>query len=229
MKNLLWVLGLWWLASCSKANTTTMRSKTIATPIYTYLALGDSYTIGERVTTEDRFPIQLQERLKVDDIHCQTTIIAQTGWTTGNLIDKLNQVDLKDTFDVLTLLIGVNNLYRHNSLITYEQELDTLLERSIRLVGGEPQKVLVASIPDYGYTPVGISDQAAISRATDKFNTVKKRLTLQKGAIWIDITPISRQAMAEPNLLAADGLHPSGRMYRKWVDKLYPLAKNILE
>lgn len=229
MKNILWVLCLWWLVSCNKTNTTTIRPNSAAAPIYTYLALGDSYTIGERVTTAERFPIQLQDRLKVDGIHCQTTIMAQTGWTTGNLLDRLNQVDLKDTFDMVTLLIGVNNLYRQNSLITYEQELDTLLERGIRLTGGNPPKLLVVSIPDYGYTPVGVSDQAAISRATDKFNAVKKRLTLQKGAVWIDITPISRQAMAHPNLLAADGLHPSGRMYRKWVDELYPLSKKILE
>ena len=194
-----------------------------------YLALGDSYTIGESVNVSERYPIQLSEKLINDNIDVDTTIIiAKTGWRTDNLIDAIEAAKLTDTFDLVTLLIGVNNQYQRRPIAQYESEFDQLLNTAIRFAGGDISKVVVLSIPDYGYTPFGKSKQATISAEIDQYNAINKRITEQYEISWFDITPISREAINNPALVAADGLHPSGEMYRQWVELIYESVKGKL-
>lgn len=195
-----------------------------------YLALGDSYTIGESVNFNERYPIQLSNRLKNHDVEFDTTlIIAQTGWRTDNLISAINQANLTDTFDLVSLLIGVNNQYQNRPIAQYETEFLDLINQAINLVGGDTSKVFVLSIPDYGFTPFGKNNQSNISSEIDVYNAINKKITEDLGITWFDITPISRKGLDQPILVAADGLHPSGNMYRLWVDLIFENVKFKLE
>jgi len=191
-----------------------------------YLALGDSYTIGHSVQQPARYPIQLATKLEVDSIPVDTTIIiAKTGWRTDNLITAINDANLTDTFDLVSLLIGVNNQYQNTPFSVYETEFPELLQTAIRFAGGDKEKVFVLSIPDYGYTPFGQSNQASISAALDTYNDYNKTITEAEEVSWFDITPISRNGLDQPELVATDGLHPSGEMYRQWVELFYEEVK----
>jgi lysophospholipase L1-like esterase len=194
-----------------------------------YLALGDSYTIGQSVAVEDRYPIQLEAQLENDSINIDTTIIiATTGWTTTNLKDAIIAADLTDTFDLVSLLIGVNNQYQGKPIEQYEIEFAELLQTAINFAGGEKENVFVVSIPDYAYTPFG-NGNAAISQEIDDFNLVNKTITDSVEISYFDITPISREGLNKPELVASDNLHPSGEQYSRWVELFYNEVKLKVE
>jgi lysophospholipase L1-like esterase len=184
------------------------------------LALGDSYTIGEGVGQEDRWPVQLANRLRSEGLPVdEPLIIARTGWTTDELTAAVDRNAPAGSFDMVTLLIGVNNQYRGRDIEEYRTGFRDLLERSVAFAGGQPQGVIVLSIPDWGVTPFAQGrDRSLIAAQIDAFNQVNREESINAGAVYVNITPISREAIDDPGLLAADGLHPSGKMYAAWVD-----------
>ena len=161
-----------------------------------YLALGDSYTIGESVAENERWPVQLADQLRGAGIGIdQPVIIAHTGWTTGDLIEAIEQQKPQGPFDLVSLLIGVNNQYQGRSSDEYRSQFHTLLQTALALTGNKPEHLLVLSIPDWGVTPYAAKhDRQEIGAAIDRFNLINREETLQAGAHYIDITPISRQA-----------------------------------
>lgn len=202
------------------------------TLVKTYLALGDSYTIGQSVSIEERFPNQVVSLLKQDSVIVDTPeIIARTGWTTFDLFTRLTtNAPLKPTYDVVTLLIGVNNQFQRLPQSKYHDEFGLLLDKAIVYAGKVRKNVIVLSIPDYGVTPFGMSLNAAlISRQVDSFNIINKQITLTEGCTYLDITPASREALTNPTLVATDGLHPSGSAYRQWATLLAPIFKAVLK
>lgn len=194
-----------------------------------YLALGDSYTIGESVNENERFPVQLVSKLRGDSVSINDpVIIATTGWTTDELMAANKEKNVKDTFDVVTLLIGVNNQYRGRDVENYRGELKQLIDIAVNYAGGKKENVFVLSIPDWGVTPFAEGrDRKKISEEIDSYNRVKKEECDKAGIKYYDITEISR--IKDPLLTASDGLHPSGKMYGIWVDKIYNDIKNILK
>jgi len=194
-----------------------------------YLALGDSYTIGESVNENERFPVQLVSKLRGDSVDINDpVIIATTGWTTDELMAANKEKNVKDTFDVVTLLIGVNNQYRGRDVENYRGELKQLIDIAVNYAGGKKENVFVLSIPDWGVTPFAEGrDRKKISEEIDSYNRVKKEECDKAGIKYYDITEISR--IKDPLLTASDGLHPSGKMYGIWVDKIYNDIKNILK
>jgi lysophospholipase L1-like esterase len=193
-----------------------------------YLALGDSYTIGEGVAPVERWPVQLVELLRRDGLPIgDPRIIATTGWTTRDLLAGMDRARLSGPFQLVSLLIGVNNQYRGASLLEYGHELVELLSRSIELAGGQPSRVIVLSIPDWGVTPYAAArDRDAIRGDIDRFNEINMRESRRAGVCYVDITTLSRLAADDVSLLAADGLHPSGVMYERWAEQVLPLARN---
>ncbi len=193
-----------------------------------YLALGDSYTIGEGVPEAERWPVQLVARLRAAGLPVSTPqLIARSGWTTDELAEAVAQAAPVGPFDLVSLLIGVNNQYRHRSLEEYRQQFGDLLAQAIALAGGQAQRVLVLSIPDWGVTPFALEmrrDPARVAAEIDAFNAVNEEETRLRGAEYVNVTAVSRQAMHNPNLLAEDGLHPSGLMYAEWVRLALPVA-----
>ncbi len=198
---------------------------------FTYLALGDSYTIGESVEQSQRFPVQLVQQLRSSGFSMNPAkIVAQTGWTTDELSNAIKNETLAKSYNLVTLLIGVNNQYRGRDADEYRIQFKTLLQTAIQFAGGDEQKVVVISIPDYGVTPFGQSrNPDKIAREIDNFNTINLQETQNMGARYVNITAISREAKNDETLVAADGLHPSGKMYKRWVEKILPEAKEILE
>ena len=191
-----------------------------------YLALGDSYTIGENVLANERWPEQLAALLRQQGIELgEPQIIARTGWTTDELSDAIDLARPNGPFEMVTLLIGVNNQYRQRPLDEYREQFVTLLQRAIGLAGGETGRVLVLSIPDWGVTPFANGqDRLAIAAAIDDFNRANADETRRLGARYVDVTPDSRQAASDPALIARDGLHPSGKMYADWAQLAPPAA-----
>ena len=196
---------------------------------YTYLAIGDSYTIGEMVNENERFPVQLIQRLNSDNIDiAEPLIIAKTGWTTDELLAAIKEKNVKDTFSIVTLLIGVNNQYRGRDAENYRSELKQLLDIAVKYTGGKKEHVFVLSIPDWGVTPFAEGkDRGKIAAEIDEYNHVKKEECEKLGVRFYDITGISRTS--DPALIASDGLHPSGKMYKMWVDKIYSDIKSTLK
>lgn len=190
---------------------------------YTYLALGDSYTIGEAVPYTDCFPAQVVEQLSTTHAFTAPEIIATTGWTTDELQSAIAQRNLRGVYDVVTLLIGVNNQYRGRDTANYRKEFTQLLETALRFAGNKTAHVLVLSIPDWGITPFGINsgrDVPQISKEIDWFNSIARWVCEQRNITYIDITPHSRTARNDASLIASDGLHPSGSMYAYWAGKV---------
>ncbi|MFT7436143.1 MAG: acyl-CoA thioesterase-1 [Psychromonas sp.] len=185
----------------------------------TYLALGDSYTIGESVSKNKRWPNQLQKTLSAEGLGIEMPrIIAKTGWTTNELNEGINNNLPNGNYDLVSLLIGVNNQFRGLSIEEFKMEFEALLERSIGFAGNDKSKVFVVSIPDYGVTPFGQTQNSEkIGKEIDAYNAAKKIICDAKGISFFDITPISRQAIYDKDLVASDGLHPSGKMYGQWV------------
>lgn len=191
----------------------------------TFLALGDSYTIGESVDPAERFPAQVATTLKI----AQPQIVAKTGWTTDELAAEIERVKPQGPFDLVTLLIGVNNQYRGRSVDEYRTQFVSLLKQAIGFAGGRADHVIVVSIPDWGVTPFAEGrDRAKIAREIDAFNAVNRDEAKRMGARYADITAISRRATTEPALVASDGLHPSGRMYSQWAGVIVPIAREVL-
>lgn len=181
-----------------------------------YLALGDSYTIGESVAEKDRWPNQLADRLAEKGIEvAKPEIIAQTGWTTDELIEAMGREELEPGYDVVSLLIGVNNQFRGYSLETCKEETESLLATAIQLAGGDPGKVFMVSIPNYGYTPFGEKNKEEITKDLARFNAAGKMAAEQYGVKFVNITPVSEED--QENWVAKDGLHPSGAQYGGWV------------
>lgn len=194
---------------------------------FSYLALGDSYTIGQSVPETQRFPRQLADSLLKQQVTLNpVTVIARTGWTTGDLLSRLDQEPPQGIYALVTLLIGVNNQYQGLSLSNYERELRQLFDRAITYAGGDRKRVIIISIPDYGVTPFGqgTGRGAAIGREIDQFNGLKQQVAAEYGFTWINITPISLEAATDQSLVASDGLHPSGKMYQRWVELLVPVV-----
>ena len=189
-----------------------------------YLALGDSYTIGESVPEAERWSVQLANELSLAGKQTATPkIIAQTGWTTDELKAKIVSENITQTYNIVSLLIGVNNQYRGRDVEQFRKEFVDLLETAIKFSGNKPAHVFVVSIPDWGVTPFGENGtKKSISDQIDLYNAVKKQETEKKGVLFVDITPISRQALTDKSLIANDGLHPSGKMYQLWVEKMIP-------
>jgi lysophospholipase L1-like esterase len=189
-----------------------------------YLALGDSYTIGESVANDQRWPVQLAKSLTSNGVAVSTPyIIAKTGWTTDELKAKIISEKITKKYDLVSLLIGVNNQYRGRSVEDFRKEYIDLLETAIQFSGNQPQHVFVVSIPDWGFTPFGKnSPKQSISEQIDLFNAIKKEETEKRGILFVDITLISRQAINDLSLIAEDGLHPSGKMYQLWTEKIVP-------
>jgi lysophospholipase L1-like esterase len=183
-----------------------------------YLALGDSYTCGEAVVQAKSFPYLLAKVFKQENIALAPTIVAQTGWTTNELEQALEVANLPATFDLVSLLVGVNNQYRGLDIEVFKTEFTRLLQKAIHLAKGNAHKVFVVSIPDYGYTPFGQAHQLKISEEINLYNAICKETAQIYGVKFFNITDISRQGLGFPNLLAVDGLHPSGEMYQLWVD-----------
>jgi len=195
-----------------------------------FLALGDSYTIGEGVAPSDRWPIQLSARLRALGVLLQDPlVVAETGWTTYELLEGIDEAEPLGTYSLVSLLIGVNNQYRGASIQEYRAQFVDLLHRAMRFAGGEPGRVLVLSVPDWGVTPFARGrDRGAIAREIDAFNEVNRQESEALGAFWIDVTGISREGGTRPGFLAPDGLHPSGEMYARWVEASLPRVLEIL-
>lgn len=196
-----------------------------------FLALGDSYTIGEGVAPAESWPAQLAAGLRAAGYPAaDLAVIARTGWTTDDLAAALTAAAPVGPFDLVSLLIGVNNQYRGRPVAAYQAEFAALLDRAVALAGGRPGRVVVLSIPDWGVTPFAAGrDRAAIAAAIDQFNAANRAESGRRGARYVDITPLSRRAAFEPALVAADGLHPSAGLYAKWVARLLPEVRALLK
>ncbi len=186
-----------------------------------FLVLGDSYTVGESVAENLRWPNQLSDSLSRKDFKIESLkIIATTGWRTDNLKDAIIAAGLKSEYSLVSLLIGVNNQYQGRSVEQYGPEFKELLVTAIKLAKGKKENVFVVSIPDYGYTPFGKPKQPEISEAINQFNKVNQSITNQLEVKYISITDISRHGLDQPDLVADDGLHPSGKMYSMWAERI---------
>ena len=218
------VLGVLFLAACTDSThipAPTPRS-------IRYLALGDSYTIGQSVAENERWPNQLAAALSGEGFQTEVTIIARTGWTTDELLQGIQADPPKGTYDLVSLLIGVNNQYRGYDVDGYREQFRTLLGKSIGYAGGNPDHVIVLSIPDWSVTRFAMGMRAdVISKEIGIFNAVNREETESAGAHYVDITPISQQALGDLSLIASDGLHPSEKMYKLWVEKALPTVLGI--
>ena len=197
-----------------------------------FLALGDSYTIGEGVAEGERWPAQLVARLRAEGLDLgHPRLVATTGWTTDELASAMQAQPLDPPYDLVSLGIGVNNQYRGRDAANYRSEFADLLDRAIALAGGRPQRVLVVSIPDWGVTRFGAAsgrDVAQIARGLDAFNAINREESRRRHVHWADVCAASRRAGAAAEMLAEDGLHPSGRQYARWLDTLLPAARAAL-
>lgn len=195
-----------------------------------FLALGDSYTIGEGVAEGDRWPNHLAALLHERGIALAPPIIcARTAWTTDELSDAIDQANPAGPFDMVSLLIGVNDQYRGRPTEPFAGGFSLLLDRARQLAGGEAGRVLVLSIPDWGATPFAAGrDRELIAREIASYNAIAREATRARGAKWVDVTPSSRDVLEDPMLVVADGLHPSGAMYRRWAELALPFAEAIL-
>ena len=195
-----------------------------------YLALGDSYTIGESVAEGERWPNQLVAMLAGEDIQTEVTIVARTGWTTNELWLGIQADPPQETFDLVFLLIGVNNQYRGYDIVEYREQFRFLLNKSIEYAGGDANRVIVLSIPDWGVTPFASGrDRGQIAKEINAFNLANREEAEKAGVHFVDVTPVSREAANDPTLIASDGLHPSGKMYAEWARLVLPEALKILK
>lgn len=195
-----------------------------------YLALGDSYTIGESVADHERWPNQLANLLEEVDIQAEVTIIARTGWTTDELWQGIQAKEIEPPYDLVSLLIGVNNQYRGYDIDEYREQFIFLLNKSIEYAGGNPSRIIALSIPDWGVTPFAAGrDRKQIAKEINRFNAVSRDESKKAGARYVDIAPGSREATNDISLIAPDGLHPSGKMYSEWARLAYSEALKALE
>lgn len=212
------------LFCCYKNNAQDKKSNNVSKINLTinYLALGDSYTIGESVPLKLSYPFQLVQKLRSDSISIEApTIVAKTGWRTDDLIEAIETSELLESYDLVSLLIGVNNQYQGTPIEQYEEEFLILLKTAIQLAKGHSENVFVLSIPNYGFTPFGKTDQKKISFELNEYNTINKRIAQEMNVSWFNITDISENGLLEEKLVAKDDLHPTGQQYQLWVESIY--------
>jgi acyl-CoA thioesterase I len=194
-----------------------------------FLALGDSYTIGSGVPEQDRWPVQLAARLRDAGVPMSTPqIIAGTGWTTTRLISFIEAGNPSGPYDLVSLLIGVNNQFQGLDPLVFQREFAVLLQKCISY-SGDANRVIVLSIPDYGATPAGAPYSFKIGPEIDQYNTVVSGICLDYGVKYFNITEISRKAQSDASLFAFDGLHPSGKLYARWVEAVFPEVLKLLK
>lgn len=218
----------------TKPNIPTPISDSVQTPTpsitnrtISFLALGDSYTIGQSVMQNQSWPSQLQDSLiKVKYDVAKPKVIARTGWTTNDLQTAINSEIITTNYDYVFLLIGVNNQFQRKPFAIYQDEFKILLENAIKFANSNPKHVFVLSIPDYGFTSVGKSNKATIFAELNQYNAENKAQAFSKGVNYINITDISRSSL--DNLVAIDGLHPSAYQYTLWVERIMPVLKPYL-
>lgn len=193
---------------------------------YTLLCLGDSYTIGEAVLLQQSFPYQTVQLLRREGFDfAAPEIVAKTGWTTEELQEAMAGYRFSEKYDFVTLLIGVNNQYRHLELLLYQQQFEALLNKSIELAGGKKDHVFVLSIPDYSVTPFAVDkNPELVHKEIDEYNKLNKAICIQYKLPFLDNTERVREMQITDHLIAEDGLHPSGNEYERWAQKL---ADNI--
>ncbi len=199
--------------------------------MYSYLALGDSYTIGEQVPMHDNFPYQTVQLLRNQNIDvADPVIIATTGWTTDELAASIREHNLNETFSFVTLLIGVNNQYRGRSIENYREEFLQLLNQAIAFAKGNASHVVVVSIPDWGVTPFAEGrDRQKVAKEIDEYNAACKEIALAHKCQYVEITESTRIHGQDKNYLAPDGLHPSAKEYNVWAEKMAPLIAKTLK
>ena len=197
---------------------------------YSYLALGDSYTIGQSVTASENFPNQTVQLLNQQNYNFKSPeILATTGWTTDELQTSINNHVFTPPYDFVSLLIGVNNQYRGRSVENYKPEFESLLKQAIQFAGGRTDHVIVLSIPDWGVTPFADGrDRAQIAREIDDYNAANRYLSEIYKVHYVDITPGSRESATDLTLIASDGLHPSAKEYARWAQKVFAVIKQQL-
>ncbi|MCD9126411.1 SGNH/GDSL hydrolase family protein [Luteimonas fraxinea] len=197
-----------------------------------YLALGDSYTIGEGIAAEDRWPVQLADALRSEGIALDAPeIIATTGWTTDELDAAIDAAAPAGPFDLVSLLIGVNDQYRGRDVAAYGPAFSALLDRATGFAGGDAARVFVLAIPDWGVTPFGAHsgrDVAAIARELNAYNAAAHAICAARGIAFVDIAPVSRARGGEAEMLADDGLHPSAALHTEWMQLALPVARGLL-
>lgn len=198
--------------------------------MHTFLALGDSYTIGEAVAPAERWPDQLVRLLREKGVNISDPqIIATTGWTSDELQAAIEQEKPSTDFDLVSLLIGVNNQYRGYPVENYRKEFESLLQQAITFAKGDAERVVVISIPDYGVTPFAADkNPEEIALQLDTYNKISREIANRYQVKWVNITPASRLAKEDTALVASDGLHPSGKMYAGWAAAVQPWALKIL-
>ena len=223
MKILIYFIITFSLLSCKSTDLSEPMSNT--TPL-SYLALGDSYTIGEGVPENDRYPVQLVTELKNEGKvnFSAPQIIAKTGWTVDELDAGINAASIKsEGYDLVTLLIGVNNQYRGRPVADFEKEFEAMLQRAIEFARGKKEHVVVISIPDWGVTPFAVnrkSDQAKVAKEIDVYNAAKEAVCSKHKITYIDITEDYRVIGARSEMVVEDQLHPSGIVYARWTEKI---------
>jgi len=199
---------------------------------FNYLALGDSYTIGTGLVNEnDNYPKQLVDSLNGKHPEfdgADPRIIARNGWTTGDLLFATDTAKIDTTYQLVSLLIGVNNQFQERPIDEYSEEFEILLNRAIQYANNDTSRVFVLSIPDYGVTPFGSSNAEEIAEEIDMFNDVNQSITESYGISYFNITPISRMAADDGSLIAPDDLHPSGLMYALWIEEIREEIQNKL-
>ena len=194
-----------------------------------FLALGDSYTIGQSVKINERWPVQFLKELKTNTSAIDTLqIIAQTGWRVDQLKEAMNNSNLEPPYGLVSLLIGVNNQFQGQEAVGFRPEFIEILEKSLKLVENRTERLFVVSIPDWGSSPYGATlNRTQISKEIDDFNSVLKEESEKRGIRYFNITTISRRALTDNSLIASDRLHPSGKMYKLWVDKMIPVISKV--
>lgn len=225
------ILSLYLMTACTKENNDPMDEPDLPqASAYSYLALGDSYTIGTAIGTEKAYPGQLRDSLvlrpQIDSV--KLDVIARGGWTTRNLINGIKDARPDSSYQLVSLLIGVNNQYQNRSLTEYRTEFRELLEWSVALAGNDTGRVFVLSIPDYGVTPAGQGNAASIAMQIDQFNQVNREITDSVGVKYFNVTDISRSAASDPSLVANDGLHFSSAMHTLWVRRIHNEVYSLL-
>ena len=217
--------------SCAKKGSDPVQMTNQTSMAHSYLALGDSYTIGESVLPSENFPNQAVRLLTQSGYNFKSPeLVAKTGWTTDELQNNINSHTFTPPYDIVTLLIGVNNQYRGRPVDTYKPEFENLLRQAIQFAGGKTDHVIVLSIPDWGVTPFANGrDRAQIAREIDEYNSANKTISENYKVNFIDITSLTREAANDLSLLAADGLHPSAKEYKRWSEKLADKIKALIQ
>lgn len=225
------LLTIFLFSRCQQESKTTVSDQEITFQQISFLALGDSYTIGESVDQEMRWPVQLADSLRQRGYSVSPPdIIAETGWTTTDLKEAIKEKNPQKSYDLVSLLIGVNNQYQGLNFEQFEQEFEELLSQAITFAGEEKDNVFVVSIPNYGATPFGqIRNPEQIREELAQYNEAARSIAEEYEITFINITPISEKALDNPELTASDDLHPSGKMYQQWVSKMLPSILSKLQ